>query len=374
MEKHKVGIIGCGAIFVMHGAPLLSMENTEVKVVCDIEPSAAKIAGVLCNCRHVTDYRELLEMNDIDAVHVLTPHWLHAAMAIDAMRAGKHVLTEKPMAINMEDAVKMNLAASENKVTLGVISQNRYNAASVLIKNELTNGDLGRIISEKVILTWAKPKEYYSNSPWRGTWDKEGGALLIDQAIHVLDLARWFIGDEIECIEASIANRTHPEIETEDTAEGLIKYRNGVKALFYASNCYTINSPIFIEIHCENGLVQMEFDSATVSYNNGREIRVVNNPADSFQYGEFKGYIDQKFDSFLAGVAKKWGLDSAPVPAAWKRPSPYWGFSHVRQIKNFYRSLENGTPPDIDGEEAIKSHRMIMGIYESARSRKAVYF
>jgi UDP-N-acetyl-2-amino-2-deoxyglucuronate dehydrogenase len=373
MKKHKVGIIGCGAIFVMHGGPLLSMENTEVTAVCDIDQAAAKIAGELCNCMHVSDYKELINMNDIDAVHILTPHWLHAKMAINAMKTGKHVLTEKPMAINVEDAVNMNLAARENKVTFGVISQNRYNAASVQIKEELAKGEIGRVISEKVILTWAKPKEYYMNSPWRGRWDKEGGALLIDQAIHVLDLARWFMDDEIDCIEASIANRTHPEIETEDTAEGLIRYKDGAQTIFYASNCHTMNSPVFIEIHCQNGLIQMEFDSATISYNNGKEIRVVNNPADSFQYGEFKGYIDQKFDSFLAGVAKKWGLDSAPVPAAWKRPSPYWGFSHIRQIKNFYSSLEEGTRPDIDGEEAIKSHRMIMGIYEAARKGKAVY-
>src|SRR5690349_2974828 len=142
-KTYGVGIIGCGAIFGVHAYPLHLLPNAQVKAVCDIKPVARETAARLLQCDAYEDYREMLRRDDIDVVHILTPHYLHAPMAIDAANAGKHVLTEKPMATKMEDARAMLEAARRNGVTLGVISQNRYNGASVAIKKALTDGSLG---------------------------------------------------------------------------------------------------------------------------------------------------------------------------------------------------------------------------------------
>ena len=372
MKHFNVGIIGCGAIFMMHAYPLHRLENTEIKAVCDIKPSALQSASQLFHCDGYEDYRDLLKRDDIDVVHILTPHYLHAPMIIDAANAGKHVLTEKPMAISMDQALAMLEAGKRNNVTIGVISQNRYNAAAIAIKAALDDGSLGKVISQRIILSWAKPAEYYKNSDWRGTWDKEGGALLIDQSIHVMDLARWFVGEEIQSVQASIANRNHPEIDTEDTAEGLITYRNGVKSVFFATNNFGYNAPVLVETQCEQGTAFMEFDKAVISYYNGRELTVVNDPSDTINENDYKNFFNEETSQSAMRILNEWGI--VMVPATWKSPKSYWGVSHIKQIENFYSSLADGKQPEITAQVAIKTHELIMAIYQSARENRLIDF
>ena len=368
MKKIRVGIIGCGAIFIMHAYPLHRLEGVEIKAVCDIKPEALKTASQLFHCDGYEDYHEMLKREEIDVVHILTPHYLHAQMAIDAANAGKHVLSEKPMAISMEQAYAIIEAGKRNHVTMGVISQNRYNSASVAIKNALQDGSLGRVIGQRVILSWTKPAEYYKRSNWHGTWDKEGGSLMIDQAIHVMDLARWFVNDEIKSVQATIANRDHPEIETEDTAEGLVIYRNGVRSVFFATNNFSYNAPVVVETQCENGTALMEFDRAVITYRNGKELTVVNDPDDTVNENEYKAFFNEESSQAAMRTLKDWGVVFLPV--TWKAPRAYWGATHGKQIKNFYESLAAGKQPDITAEVALKSHQQIMAIYQSAREKR----
>lgn len=372
MKNYRVGIIGCGAIFFMHAYPLHRLENIEIKAVCDIKPVALKSASELFHCDGYEDYKELLKRDDIDVVHILTPHYLHAPMTIDAANAGKHVLTEKPMAISMDQAYAMLEAGKRNNVTIGVISQNRYNAAAKAIKAALNDGSLGKVISQRIILSWAKPAEYYKNSDWRGTWDKEGGALLIDQSIHVMDLARWFIDEEIQSVQATIANRNHPEIDTEDTAEGLITYRNGIKSVFFATNNFGYNAPVLVETQCEHGTALMEFDRAVITYYNGRELKVVNDPMDTINEVDYKNFLNEESSQSAMRILKEWGVVMLPV--TWKSPKSYWGVSHIKQIENFYASLAAGKQPDITAEVAIKTQELILAIYQSAKEHRTIVF
>lgn len=370
MKKFRVGIIGCGAIFIVHAYPLHRLEQTEIKAVCDIKPAALQAASQLFNCDGYSDYHDLLKRDDIDVVHILTPHYLHAPMAIDAMNAGKHVLTEKPMSINMEQAHAMLEAAKRNGVTLGVISQNRYNSASVAIKEALDNGSLGKVVGQRIVLSWTKPAEYYRRSDWHGTWDKEGGSLMIDQAIHVMDLARWFVNDEIACVQASINNRNHPEIETEDTAEGLITYRNGVKSVFFATNNFTYNAPVVVETQCEHGTALMEFDKAVITYKNGQELTVVNDPRETVNEEDYKGFFNEESSQVAMRTLKEWGVIMLPV--TWKAPRAYWGVTHIKQIENYYASLDAGIQPDITGDIAIKTQELICAIYQSSKEKRTI--
>ena len=374
MKKFGVGVIGCGAIFGVHAYPLHTIENVEVRAVCDIKPAAREAASRLFHCDAYEDYKEMLKREDIDVIHVLTPHYLHAPMVIAAANAGKHVLSEKPMSITLEDAKAEIEAGRKNHVTIGVISQNRYNSASVAIKEAIDSGSLGRVIGQRILLSWFKPEEYYRNSDWHGIWDKEGGSLIIDQAIHVLDLARWFVNDEIVSVQASIDNRSHPAIETEDTAEGLIKYRNGVQSVFYATNNYTYNSPVMVETHCEKGMAMMEFDRAVITYRDGKELSVINNPNDTLDEVQYQAFFNQSSAQSAFQTLSQWGVFGSPVtiPITWKTPRPYWGVTHIKQINNYYASLAAGVQPDITAGETIKTQEMICAIYQSAKTKQTV--
>jgi UDP-N-acetyl-2-amino-2-deoxyglucuronate dehydrogenase len=164
MKKFGVGIIGCGAIFGVHAYLLHTIENVAVKAVCDIKEPARQAAARLFDCDAYADYHDLLKRDDIDVVHILTPHYLHAPMVIDAANSGRHVLSEKPMSITLAGALAEIEAGKRNSVTIGVISQNRYNSASVAIKEALESGSLGKVTGQRILLSWFKPNEYYQNS------------------------------------------------------------------------------------------------------------------------------------------------------------------------------------------------------------------
>lgn len=341
MSQYRVGIIGCGNIFPMHSISINRQQNAKLVAVCDIREERAKAKAEEYNCAYYLDYQEMIDKANLDVVHICTPHYLHAPMAIDAAKKGVHILTEKPMAITLEDAQAMINTATENHVTLGVIFQNRYNPGSRLIKEALDSGQLGRIISSKLSVTWKRTDDYYSKSDWKGTWDKEGGGVVIDQAIHTLDLARWLINCEIDFVDACISNRTHNVIDVEDVAEGVIKYKNGVMTSFYAINYYGYDAHVEIELYCENGIAKLTSDTSVVTFNDGGQMKATPNPQEFINYGNVKHY---------------------------------WGVSHVKQITNYYSALEKGIKPDITGRDAIKTQEMICAIYDSGKKRQRVIF
>lgn len=372
MKIMKVGIIGCGGIFSQHAFPLHLNSNTEVVAVCDNKPAPLADAKALFNYDGYSDYHELLKRDDIDVIHVLTPHNLHAPMVIDAANAGKHVLTEKPMSIGLDEAKKMLEAGKRNGITIGVISQNRYNACSQAVKKAVVSGSLGKVISQRVILTFGKPESYYKASDWRGTWEQEGGALLIDQSVHQLDLARWIADGLVSSVDASLTNRRHPYIKTEDTAEGLVEYHNGASMVFYATNNLKFDAPPLVETYCEKGIASLGMNDATITYTDGTENLVVNNPMDGYDEAEFIAFFKKTPFEMAMKILKQWGIVGSPI--TWKGSHGFFGLSHIKQINNFYESLAAGVRPDIDAEEAIKSQAMMWGIYESAKTQTTIRF
>jgi len=302
--------------------------------VCDVKPERAGAAAERFGCRAYTDFEVMLEQEKPDVVHICTPHYLHAPLACLAMERGCHVLTEKPMAIALADARRMLDTAAATGRTLGVIFQNRYNAGSQLIRRCLDNGDLGEVRAARVLLTWDRSPEYYSQSDWKGTWDKEGGGVIIDQAIHTLDLMRWFIGRPVTGVQASLANRTHPDIPVEDTAEGRMEFEGGAYGAFYVMNHYCTDEPVRLELACTRGKAVMEGPKARVELNNGLTCLADNDPAQMFEYGDVK---------------------------------QYWGTSHVKQIGNFYQSLLGLAPMYVTAENAFLTQEMICALYEHGR-------
>ena len=334
MKKFRAAIIGCGAIFPTHGVSVRHCERAELVAVCDKVPEKAERTAAKYNCRAYTDYVEMLDREELDVVHVCLPHYLHAPVAIECMRRGKHVITEKPMAISVQDARAMMDAAKEYGVKLACIFQNRFNAGTQLVRNMFLKGELGKIKGAKCFVTWKRTGAYYSDSDRKGTWDKEGGGVIIDQAIHTLDALRYIMNAKPLEVYATIAHRSTEPIEVEDTAEGAILFDNGVRANFHAINYYSFDDDVQIDMDFEKGRAKIISDKATVTMFDGRSFSAVHDPSESIDYGDVKAY---------------------------------WGVNHFKQIDDVYKCLETGEDMFVDLEGSFETLKLVCGIYESGK-------
>lgn len=332
MNKLRVAVIGCGNISVMHFDSIKAFDDVELVAVCDVKLDRAEAASQKYGGKIYTDYHEMFANEKLDAVHVCLPHYLHVPVSIDAFKCGINVLSEKPMSIKYEDALRAVQVAEECGVQYGIIFQCRYNAPSQLVKQRIKDGKLGPVKCGRTTLTWYRPDHYYDHSDWKGTWEKEGGGVIIDQAIHSIDLANWMIDSTPIEVQSSLHNRNHEIMVVEDTGEGLIKYENGALLSFYAMNNYLCDEPIEIRLLCENGKAVFSYSQATVTYKDGTVETATNNPADMFKYTGGK---------------------------------EYWGFQHAVQIRQFYDALLGLEKLDISGKEALKIQNIICKIYEN---------
>lgn len=327
----NAAIIGCGAIYENHAEALKALDNVRLYAVCDIDPEKAQQASSQYGCRYFTDYHELLSDKNIDVVHICTPHYLHATMAIEAMKNGINVLTEKPMATSVEDARSMVTVAEETGMSLGVCFQNRYNATSQCIKEILCPDLSGGIIGAKALVTWHRDEKYYTESSWRGRREMEGGGVLVNQSIHTIDLMQWFMG-RMKAVKANVDTRLlQGTIEVEDTADATFLFENGSSCIFYATNNYMANSPIEIEIICERAVITLR-DKLVISY------------------ADKSTEVVEENDRATGSKA-------------------YWGCSHKALIRDFYDALQQNKPFAIDGLEGIKTLEIIEAIYRSSESR-----
>ncbi len=331
MKKLRTTIVGCGCISTMHLTPISVMDNVELVGVCDIKADRAAKMADKYKVKAYTDYKQMLLELKPDIVHVCVPHYLHPVISRFALENGVNVLCEKPMSIKYEDAVENVKIAEKNGLKYGIIFQCRFNDSSIFVKKTLESGELGKIISARSTLTWCKPDSYYSLSDWKGTWEKEGGGVIIDQAIHSIDLVNWFIDSKPVSVKAHLSNRDHKIMEVDDSAEGLIIYENGVRYGFWAMNNYGCDEPIEIRLCCEKGKVIMDYDQAEITFNNGKKIMV--------RQGD-------------DGLIYEGGKD-------------YWGFRHSKEIADFYDSVANDREPQISGKEALKIQKLICDIYDN---------
>lgn len=330
MKILNTAIIGCGTIFGNHAEAVAALGTSRLYAVCDEDRKKAEEAAQRFDCRCFTDYREMLKDENIDVVHICTPHYLHAPMAVEAMRRGKHVLTEKPVSVCVGQALEMNRVSKETGKVLGVCFQNRYNSTSLRIKEILLSGNAGRILGAKAIVTWNRQAAYYTGSSWRGSREKEGGGVLINQAIHTLDLIQWFMG-EVDSLKAHVDTRLLKGIiEVEDTADATITFKNGSSCIFYATNNYMADSPIELEIICEKAVISLR-NKLTVTYSDGA--------------------VEQ--------VAE---IDSGSGEKA------YWGCSHKHLIRDFHEKLREGREFELTGEQGIKTIEIIEAIYKSSET------
>lgn len=335
MKPLGVALIGCGAISDVHLRAIQEIEAARLVAVADIDSAATARAAGAYPCDAYADYRDMLAREDVDVVHICTGHYLHAPMAIDALQAGKHVLTEKPLAESRSAAqALLEAAAKAPHVQLGVISQNRYNPASQMMKSYCETGQLGSLLGMKGIVAWHRDSEYY-RTEWKGNWATEGGGVLINQAIHTLDLLRWF-GGECSSVKGSMSNDSlEGVIEVEDTVHAHLIFRSGATAIFYATNAHRANTPVEMELLFEKGTLSLKEERLTVCRDG--ETTLLVQPEGSGQ-----------------------GAKS------------YWGISHKVQIADFYRHILAGEPYWLHGGEGFRTLELVANIYASSRSGKRI--
>jgi UDP-N-acetyl-2-amino-2-deoxyglucuronate dehydrogenase len=328
MRKLRIGIIGCGTILPVHLDSIHSFEQAELVVVCDLNEGVAKSVARSEGCRYVTEFKEVLQDESVDVVHILTPHYLHVPMAIQAIQARKHVVLEKPVGIGFDELKQLKEKAERSSQTIGVTLQNRFNPTTIKMKEIIEEGKLGNLISAKAVLTWCRKEDYYSKSDWRGKLKKEGGGLLINQAIHTLDLLEY-IGGPIKHLDAYIKNFTHPEIEVEDTAMIALNYESGATGSFYGTNSYGENSDVELGFVYEKGELVLKEQHAYLK-------------------------VDGK-STLLAHDLVVQGNKS------------YWGKSHQQIIHNIYEAILTGNQPKVTLEDAIRATELVLLSYKQKK-------
>jgi len=255
-------------------------------------------------------------------------------VSIAELKKGIHVVCEKPLATTVADAEAMIAAAKESGAKLEIIFQNRYNPATVAIKDALTSGGLGRVLGGWLRVTWFRSSDYYLKNDWRGRWATEGGGVLINQSIHTFDLMNYFLGSPTS-VSANVANRAHPDIEVEDVAEGVITYGDA-NVSFYVNTFHPYNAPVSLEIVCENGTASLNGKTTTISYKDGRTA----------------SHVSEETENAFT--------------------KDYWGYSHIKQFAAFYDSLAGKQAQAICGAEGLRTQRLINGIYDSSKLGRAI--
>lgn len=256
MEKIKFAVVGCGSIGKRHIAVIDAEPNAELVAICDIDEQRCKeLSALYNNVPYYTDITELLKRNDIDIVNIATPHGLHASMSIQAARAKKNILVEKPMALVSGECEEMIRVAKENQVKLFVVKQNRYNTPILLTKKAIEENKLGKLFMVQCNVMWNRHQEYYNESAWRGKKSLEGGALHT-QVSHFIDLLVWWFGDLVEA--KTIVDTLNHDIEIEDCGVSAMKFSSGViGSLLWTTCVYNKNFEGSITVIGEKGTIKI---------------------------------------------------------------------------------------------------------------------
>ncbi|MBI5937535.1 MAG: Gfo/Idh/MocA family oxidoreductase [Betaproteobacteria bacterium] len=337
-RKIRFAIVGCGRIAKNHIEALKKHEDrAEVVGVCDIDPAALASAMQKTGVPGYVDLRSMLAGCDADVVVIATPSGIHASQAIEIAEAGRHVMTEKPMATRWADGKRMVQACDRAGVHLFVVKQNRRNATLQMVKRAMEKGRFGRIYMVNINVFWTRPQEYYDSARWRGTWEFDGGAFM-NQASHYVDLLDWLIGP-VESVQAYTATLAR-NIEVEDTGVISIKWRSGALG---SMNVTMLTYPKNLE-----GSITIIGDKGTV--------RVGGVAVNEIQHWEF---ADGDPD------------DEQVRQASYETTSVY-GFGHPLYYDNVIRVLRGESQPETDGREGLRSLELLIAAYLSARDGRRI--
>jgi len=233
VEKVKIGVIGVKGVGRTHINAIVSSESADLFAVADINREVGETVASIYGVEWYRNYEKMLEEEDLDAVTICTPHFLHSQMALKAFAYNKHVLVEKPMAISVSEADEMIRESRKRRLKLGVVFQERTKPLNQEVKRLIDSGEIGKIYRACMEACYFRTQAYYNRDAWRGKWATEGGGVLINQAIHDLDIFQWLLGKPVK-IRGEIGTMYH-DVEVEDLASATMLFENGAQGIFQAS-------------------------------------------------------------------------------------------------------------------------------------------
>jgi UDP-N-acetyl-2-amino-2-deoxyglucuronate dehydrogenase len=337
-RKIRFALVGCGRIAQNHFAALVHhADQAELVNICDVDPTALQAAAKLTGAKPFRSLNSLIADTTADIVVLTTPSGLHPDQTIEIAAAGRHVMTEKPMATRWHDGLRMVKACDDANVRLFVVKQNRFNPTLQLLKQAINQGRFGRIYMVNLNVFWTRPQEYYDSGTWRGTWEFDGGAFM-NQASHYVDLLDWLIGP-IESLQAYTATLAR-NIEVEDTGVISVKWRSGALG---SMNVTMLTYPKNLE-----GSITILGEKGTV--------RVGGVAVNEIQHWDFSEHHEG---------------DEAVKKASYETTSIY-GVGHPLYYKNVIEVLRGIAVPETDGREGLKSLETLIATYLSARDGKRI--
>jgi predicted dehydrogenase len=335
-------IIGCGRIAPRHAQALASLaESHGAKLVasCDIAESRVQNYVKQYGSEPYTDYRAIFERKDVDVVSICLPSGLHSKVGIEAAQAGKHILVEKPIALNIADADALINAAENAGVTLGVVLQNRFNPPMRDLRALVDSGALGKLMLGSATVRWYRPQEYYEDE-WHGTWAMDGGALM-NQSIHHIDALQWLMGD-VESVFAHTATLAH-RMEAEDVGVAVVRFKSDALATIEGSTLtYPENLEGSVALFGEHGSVKVGGTALN------RKI-----------FWKVAGQLEHEREMLTREAVD---------------PPSVYGASHREQIAEMIEAVWENRMPSTHGREARRSLQLVCALYESARERREVSF
>lgn len=327
----KIALIGLGDVSKVH---LSAIENsaTSLVAICDSDKSLER---VIKEVPFYTNYKEMLKNEEIDCVHICLPHHLHYKVTKTCVEHGVNVFLEKPLAHNLEEGQALvELEKNNPDIKICLSLQNRYNRTVEKLQSLVASGEYGKITGIKGLVTWCRPESYYKDRPWRGKMKYAGGGVMINQAIHTLDLMQLFAG-EMKSIKGSIANLLDYEVEVEDTASANIQFENGATGLFFSTITNATNSSVELQVICEKGKFTIKDSMLMQTNEEGRKEELI----------EDDKMTGQKF---------------------------YYGASHEKLIHHFYKCIQEDTDNYVTAREAYTSLAMIDAIRTSSLENRTI--
>jgi len=354
----RFALVGCGTIAPTHAEALAALKEDGALLVacCDSAPERAGALAARFGL-DVCEFDDLLADPRIDAVSVCAPSGRHAELGERALRAGKHVVVEKPMDVSLAACDRLLAAQRESGKRLAVISQHRFDHASTEVKAALDGGALGRMVYAEARVPWFRTQEYYDSGDWRGTWALDGGGALMNQGVHTADLLRW-LGGPIETVYAQARTLAHERIEVEDVVAATVAFANGAVATLSASTALYPGFPVRLAVHGTEGSAIIEGDMLHTLTTKGG--------ASGGGQAAHAHALQVATGGTKAATAQAGSLTAASDPAA------IWGEAHRAQLADFVRCCRTGENPVVDGVEGRKAVELVLAVYESARTGQVV--
>ncbi len=337
----RFALVGCGRIAKRHSELLGfgKIKNASLDAVCDINEDKAKIIGQKFNIPYYSNMDEMMQKEQLDVVSVLTESGNHAKHVINLSKYGKHLVVEKPMALNLDQADQMIKSCQQNHCKLFIVKQNRFNLPVVKLRQAYEEGRFGKLVLGTVRVRWSRHQSYYDQDSWRGTWALDGG-VLANQASHHIDMLQWLMGD-VETVFAK-ANTSLVDIEGEDTAVVTLKFKNGALGIIEAT---TATRPNDLE-----GSISILGEKGSVV---------------------ISGFAVNKMETW-AFVDRQKEDDDVLTKYSVNPPNVY-GFGHQAYYEHVVDSIINNKKQLIDGISGKKSLELITAIYQSIETKKEVF-